>query len=621
MKIVYVYSAVAAKGGVERILVDKMNLLAREPDCEVYLLTYNQGTHPVSYALDKHVRHIDLDVRLHAKYRYRGLCRLWEGWKRSRWLCQRLQRTLKEIAPDVLVTATFGDLSLLLRLKGATPLVVESHGGYDHLIDYPLMNWKHRRDICTRYRLLKNADAIVSLTESDARKWRTAYPQVQVIPNVVHLNPTDQYSELAQKRILFVGRLAEQKGIPELIAAWRIIYERHPDWQLDVYGEGELARMCQSVKGLQVFSPVDDIWSKYGESSVLVLTSRWEPFGLVIPEAMSCGVPVVSFEGDGPSSIISDGKDGFLVKNRDITAFADKVCQLIEDETLLPIIYELDEEREWINEECWYKANPALGSIKSIKSLREKVERAKANPIELVNLLCKDFNIRQNTINAWLTFEDLNNEEVYSEWKDCYCIGGCDLSSTTDLTCATLLGVVNGKIRVKQMYWIPTNSLEKKVIEDKIPYDKWLKSGYLRLSGDSKVDYHDITKWFIEEVQNNDLRPLWIGYDSWNANYWKEEMSDYFDMVEVRQGFKTESAPLKQMKADLMDKKINYNNNPITKWNLSNVVVKVDDNENIMLSKEKARQRIDGAASLMDAYVIYINRQQEYLNYISEEVN
>ena len=294
----------------------------------------------------------------------------------------------------------------------------------------------------------------------------------------------------------------------------------------------------------------------------------------------------------------------------------------IEDEILLPIIYELDEEKEWLNEECWFKANPSLGSIKSLKSIREKVERAKNNPIELVNLLCKDFNVRQNTINAWLTFDDLNNEEIFNEWKDTYCIGGCDLSSTTDLTCSTLLGVVKGKIRVKQMYFIPTNMLERKVIEDKIPYDKWLKAGWLRLSGDSKIDYHDITKWFLEEVQENDLRPLWIGYDSWNAQFWCDEMKENgFDMVEVRQGFKTESAPLKQMKADLIDKKINYNNNPILKWNLSNVVVKVDDNENIMLSKEKARQRIDGVASLMDAYVIYVDKQQEYLNYINEEVN
>ena len=293
----------------------------------------------------------------------------------------------------------------------------------------------------------------------------------------------------------------------------------------------------------------------------------------------------------------------------------------VEDETLLAIIYELDEEKEWLDEECWYKANPALNVIKSLRNLREKVERAKANPIELVNLLCKDFNVRQNSVNAWLTFDDLNNEEIYNEWKDCYCIGGADLSSTTDLTCATLLGVVNKKIRVKQMYWIPTNVLEKKVIDDKIPYDKWLKNGWLRLSGDSKIDYHDITKWFLEEIGQNELRPLWVGYDSWNAQFWCDEMeSEGFDMIEIRQGYKTESAPLKQMQGDLKDKKINYNNNPITKWNLSNAAVKKDDNGNIMLSKEKSRQRIDGVASLMDAYVIFVNKQQEYLNYINEEV-
>ena len=293
----------------------------------------------------------------------------------------------------------------------------------------------------------------------------------------------------------------------------------------------------------------------------------------------------------------------------------------IQDETLLPIIYELDDEKEWTNEECWYKANPALGNIKSIKDLREKVERAKANPIELVNLLCKDFNIRQNTINAWLTFDDLNNEKIYTDWKDTYCIAGVDLSSTTDLTCATLLGVKNGEIRVKQMYWIPTNSLEKKVKDDRIPYDKWLKAGWLKLSGDSKIDYHDVTQWFLEQVREYDLRPLFVGYDSWNAEYWKIEMAGLgFNMVEVRQGAKTMSTPMKVMKADLIDKKINYNNNPILKWCLSNTTIKMDSNENIQPDKEKSRQRIDGAVSLIDAYCIFVDKQQEYLNYINEEV-
>lgn len=293
----------------------------------------------------------------------------------------------------------------------------------------------------------------------------------------------------------------------------------------------------------------------------------------------------------------------------------------IQDETLLPIIYELDEEKEWTNEECWYKANPALGNIKSLKDLREKVERAKANPIELVNLLCKDFNIRQNTVNAWLTFDDLNNEKIYQDWKDTYCIAGVDLSSTTDLTAATLLGVKNGEIRIKQMYWIPANSLDKKVKDDRIPYDKWLKAGWLRLSGDSKIDYHDVTNWFLEEVRQNDLRPLYVGYDSWNAEYWKIEMQGLgFNMVEVRQGAKTMSTPMKVMKADLIDKKINYNNNPILKWCLSNTTVKMDSNENIQPDKEKSRQRIDGAVSLIDAYCIFVDKQQEYLNYINEEV-
>lgn len=298
--------------------------------------------------------------------------------------------------------------------------------------------------------------------------------------------------------------------------------------------------------------------------------------------------------------------------------YASKVIEgKIEDETLLAVIYELDNSKEIEDEEAWFKANPSLGTIKSIKDLRDKVNRAKNNPLELVNLLCKDFNVRQNDTQSWLTFEELNNEKKYSEFKDCYCIGGCDLSSTTDLTCATLLGYQNGEIKIKQMYFIPSNNLEYKINDDKIPYDIWLKAGWLRLSEGSKVDYHDVTKWFVEQVQEFDLRPLWVGYDSWNAQYWCDDMKEHgFDMVEVRQGAKTMSAPMKQMKADLIDKKINYDNNPILKWCLSNVSIKQDENENIRPVKEKSRQRIDGAVSLIDAYCIFVEKQQEYLDYI-----
>ena len=334
MRIVYVYSSLAAQGGVERIWADKMNQLAAIDGCEVYLLTYDQGDHPHSFPLDPRVQHIDLQVRTHQQYRYHGLRRLWEAYKLNKLLHQRMKRQLTALAPDIIVTTTAGELSLLLKIKGKTPLLVESHGGYDHLIDYERMTWLHRRDIRLRYRLLHRADAIVTLTERDAERWRQRYPHVHVIPNLVHLNPTERYSTCEQQRIIFVGRLAEQKGIPELMAVWRMVHHRHPDWQLDMYGEGDHDYVRQLAKGITVHPPVSDIFSCYCASSLLLLTSRWEPFGLVIPEAMSCGLPVVSFEGDGPNSIITDGKDGFLIKNRDMGDFAERVCQLMENENL-----------------------------------------------------------------------------------------------------------------------------------------------------------------------------------------------------------------------------------------------------------------------------------------------
>ena len=288
------------------------------------------------------------------------------------------------------------------------------------------------------------------------------------------------------------------------------------------------------------------------------------------------------------------------------------------DETTLAIIYELDDSKEWQDPESWIKANPGLGTIKDASKLRNKVNKAINDPNLVSNLLCKDFNVRQTDTQSWLTFDDLNNEKEYDDFRDCYCVGGCDLSSTTDLTCATLLGFKNNELMVKQMYFIPANSIQKKIDDDEIPYDKWIERDLVRTSGDSKIDYHDVTNWFVEQVEKFDLRPLWIGYDKWSASYWCEDMKNVgFDMVEVRQGAQTMSVPMKQMKADLMDKKINYNNNPVLKWCLSNTTIKQDENDNIRPVKKQSRQRIDGTVSLIDAYVVYTQKQQEYLNYIS----
>lgn len=291
----------------------------------------------------------------------------------------------------------------------------------------------------------------------------------------------------------------------------------------------------------------------------------------------------------------------------------------IQDETILPIIYELDDANEIWDQECWYKANPNLGISKGFDYLREKVQKAKDSPIDLSNILCKDFNVRQTSTHAWLTYEELNNEAVIEDWRDAYCIGGVDLSSVGDLTACTLLGRKNGKMIVKQMYFLPEANLAEKSQADKIPYDLWKKLGYLRTCEGSKVNYSDAVKWFIEQVEEYGLRPLWVGYDSWSASYFCDEMKQNgFDMVSVIQGAKTMSTPMKQLKADLKDKKVIYNNNPILKWCLSNLAIKSDENENIRPVKEHQTQRIDGAVSLIDAYVIYYEHMQEFINFTEE---
>ena len=233
------------------------------------------------------------------------------------------------------------------------------------------------------------------------------------------------------------------------------------------------------------------------------------------------------------------------------------------------------------------------------------------------NLLCKDFNIRQNDQDKWLTYEVIHNTATFSddEIYDTYAIGGVDLSSTTDLTCATLIVIKNGIRYVKQQYFIPTQKLEYKINDDKIPYDKWEKRGLVTLCDGAKIDYCDVTQWFLKMQDDLKINTLWVGYDPWNTQYWVEEMKNYgFEMYEVRQGAKTMSNPMKQLEADLMDKIVNYNNNPILEWCLLNTSVKRDDNDNIRPVKgQKQRARIDGAVSLIIAYCVMYEKYNDYM--------
>lgn len=307
----------------------------------------------------------------------------------------------------------------------------------------------------------------------------------------------------------------------------------------------------------------------------------------------------------------------------DIYDYACKVLDgIIEDDRFLAFIYELDDRGEWTDFRMWEKANPGLGVIKDFAELAANVERAKNDPNFLPTVLTKDFNVRDTVAGSWLTFDQINNEETFDieELRDCYAVGGVDLSSTTDLSCATLLIMKPGsdmKYCIQQ-YFLPAELLEQRVKEDKIPYDRWAERGLLTLCEGNKVNYSDVTTWFKRMYEEHGIIPLWIGYDPWNSQYWVQEMKDLnLNMIEVRQGYKTLSQPMKELAADLMAKKINYNNNPILKWCLTNTNVKRDENDNIKPVKgQSQRQRIDGAVSLLIAYTVLFNNLQDYLNII-----
>ena len=336
-RIVYLIESIAITGGLERILIDKMNAFS-DNGYNVTLLTTSQEAHPLAYPLNACVRHIDLATPFHHCYRYSFLRRRWNLYKMRCLFRKRLVSQLASLKPDIIVCVQPSSLYNLVRdvVKNRIPIIAESHAsyyGHNYEKESIIKRLKTNRD---NHQLCK-ADTIVSLTHGDAKEWGRFTQKVVVIPNIVHLNNTGRLSTLTAKKAIYPCRLEWQKGLFELLDVWAMVQKRYPDWQLDIYGEGSLHDELSSIivrrqLNIDIHPAEADIFSRYLDSSMLLLTSVYEPFGLIMPEAMSCGLPVVAFDCPyGPSEIITDGEDGFLVKDRDIETFAQRVCQLIEN--------------------------------------------------------------------------------------------------------------------------------------------------------------------------------------------------------------------------------------------------------------------------------------------------
>ena len=288
-----------------------------------------------------------------------------------------------------------------------------------------------------------------------------------------------------------------------------------------------------------------------------------------------------------------------------------------EDETVLPLLYELDGKNEVADESTWGKANPNLGVSKSIEMLRQEVKRAMLSEKTLRDLLVKQFNIRENARDTFFSYEDIDSAETFdlSDFSGKYFLGGVDLSETTDLTCATALIPCDGKLYVNQMYWIPKDTLQEHIEKDQVPYDVWISRGLMRTCEGRIINPSDVCAWFNELQTDHNIFAYKIGYDRYNAAYLVKELEENFGKgmcTPVNQSFIGLSTYMFESKAYFKAGHVVYNNNPIFKWCLLNTLSVSDTSGNIKPYKNRnLTKRIDGYSSFLDAFVLYLDNKND----------
>lgn len=346
LKIVYLTPALYMAGGVERVLTLKANYFAEHFGYDITIILTEGKDKPLFYPISDKIKVVNLDINFEELWTCSFAKKIFVYLKKQRQFKKALTKELMRLRPDITISLLRREINFLNDIKDGSRKIGELHVNRANYRNFEANDSNCIKTLFAKFWMrslvsnLKKLDRFVVLTEED----KSAWPELQnicVIPDPLSFSPT-QHSLLTEKRVIAVGRYVYQKGFDLLLQAWTIIEKQFSDWELVVFGDGNREPYEHQMKELGIDrkrchlnGPTADIQKEYVNSSVFAFSSRFEGFGMVLVEAMACGLPVVSFACPcGPKDIVRDGEDGFLVANGNVDDLAQQLIKLMADDNL-----------------------------------------------------------------------------------------------------------------------------------------------------------------------------------------------------------------------------------------------------------------------------------------------
>ena len=346
LKIVYVTPALYMAGGVERVLSLKASYFAEHFGYDITIILTEGKGKPLFYPLSNKIKVINLNIGFEELWTCSFVKKVFVYLKKQRQFKKALTKELMRIRPDITISLLRREINFINDIKDGSRKIGELHVNRANYRNYNTEKVNLLKRLFAKFwssnllHHLQKLDKLVVLTDRDRESW-VELTNVVTIPDPLSISP-NTISPLTEKRVVAIARYSHEKGIDLLLKAWTIVEKQISDWRLDVFGDGDRAPYEQLIDELKInrkscllHGRTDDVEKEYCNSSIFVLSSRFEGFGMVLTEAMACGLPVVSFDCPwGPRSIITDGGDGLLVENSNVEALASSLSKLMSDEIL-----------------------------------------------------------------------------------------------------------------------------------------------------------------------------------------------------------------------------------------------------------------------------------------------